>query len=162
MRLRLALVVTMALTITAAGCGDDEAAHGAARTTTTARAPATTTAAVTTTAAPATIAFLPTFPPEREELEHGGSTWAVVLAAAGTQGDPTLAAAAAAARQVGYEHVVPTDCDEGAAVAIGQPDQPYTVSVYFRSEADARAAAQAFEVRDFHATVAELRTFCLD
>lgn len=108
-----------------------------------------------------TTASTPEFPPPRGDLEHGGSTWAVVLAAAPTPEDPAIAAAVEAAEDAGYQGG-PTDCDEGAAEALGRADDSYTVSVYFGTEVEARAAALAFEARGVAGVVATIRTYCLD
>jgi hypothetical protein len=131
----------------------------------------TTTSTVTTTAPPTTTATtapaqpsttaLPQFPPARQDLEHGGSTWVVVLAGSATPDDPVLAEAILAAEQAGYTTGA-TDCDDGAPEALGQPDGTSTVSVYLESEADAHAALLAFEARGVSGVVAEVQTFCLD
>jgi hypothetical protein len=130
----------------------------------------TTTTVVTTTAPPTTATTapaqpsttaLPQFPPARQDLEHGGSTWVVVLAGSATPDDPVLAEAILAAEQAGYTTGA-TDCDDGAPEALGQPDGTSTVSVYLESEADAHAALLAFEARGVSGVVAEVQTFCLD
>ena len=51
---------------------------------------------------------------------------------------------------------------EGAPEALGLSGSVLTVSVYFETEADAQAAAAAFEARGVPGVVAEVRTFCLD
>jgi hypothetical protein len=104
---------------------------------------------------------LPGFPPEREDLVHGEPTWAVVLAGAAGAENPLIAAAEQAAADAGYDTGF-TDCDEGAAEALGLPAGSITVSVYFDNEANARAAAVAFGARGVDGVVAEVRTFCLD
>ncbi len=130
----------------------------------------TTSTVVTTTVPPTTTATtapaqpsttLPAFPPARQDLEHGGSTWVVVLAGSATPDDPVLAEAILAAEQAGYTTGA-TDCDDGAPEALGQPDGTSTVSVYLESEADAHAALLAFEARGVSGVVAEVQTFCLD
>jgi hypothetical protein len=131
----------------------------------------TTTTALTTTVPPTTTATtappqpsstaLPVFPPGRASLEHGADTWVVVLAGSETSDDPVLAEAILAAEEAGYA-TGPTDCDEGAPEALGQPGENLTVSVYLENEADARAALLAFEARGISGVVAQLRTFCLD
>jgi hypothetical protein len=131
--------------------------------------PAETT---TSTASPPSNAAPPSFPPARSDLVHGEPTWAVVLAGAfvepGTSLDAnqTLVSAVAVAERGGYT-TGPTDCDEGAAEAVGAgPDARdfYTVSVYFATEADARRANEAFaaQVGWYSGVVAQIRTFCLD
>ena len=92
---------------------------------------------------------------------HGGSTWAVILAGATNADDPVLTDATRSAEDAGYT-TGPTDCDQGAAEAIGQPEGALTVSVYFDTEADALAAALAFDSRGVNGVVAEVQTFCLD
>lgn len=115
----------------------------------------------TTPPEPTTTADLPAFPTERETLEHGADTWAVVLAGSDNVNDPTLEAAIQAAEDAGYV-TGPTDCDEGAEAALGMPDGTLTVSVYFDTEADAEAALLAFEARGVNGVVALVQTFCLD
>ena len=124
---------------------------------------ATTTLPPTTTTAPLepTTTALPGFPPERESLEHGADTWAVVLAGSDNVNDPALTEAIQAAEDAGYL-TGPTDCDEGAEAALGMPDGTLTVSVYFENEADAQAALLAFEARGVTGVVALVQTFCLD
>lgn len=88
--------------------------------------------------------------------------WSVVLAGSADFDDPVLARAVADAEAAGY-FVGPTDCDEGAAEAIGMAGSGvYTITVYLNSEDDARAAADAFAARGVAATVALIRLFCLD
>ena len=115
----------------------------------------------TTPPEPTTTGDLPGFPTERETLEHGADTWAVVLAGSDNVNDPTLEAAIQAAEDAGYV-TGPTDCDEGAEAALGMPDGTLTVSVYFDTEADAEAALLAFEARGVNGVVALVQTFCLD
>jgi hypothetical protein len=131
--------------------------------TTTSDAPTATTSslATTTTIVEVTTTSLPPFPPGRQDLEHGGPTWAVVLAGAATADDPAIQDAIQAATDAGYS-TGPTDCDEGAAEALGQSGEILTISVYLEDEADARAAALAFDARGVDGVVAEIRTFCLD
>jgi hypothetical protein len=106
---------------------------------------------------------LPPFPPERTSLEHGGETWAVILAAAEDYGDPALDQATAAATAAGY-HTGSTDCDSGVAAAVGMPEGSavVSVSVYFDTQADAQAALLAFQARGVDGTVATVTTYCLD
>lgn len=152
--MRTRITACMVLIVLLSACGQNETAD----TTTTSVEQPTTTPSVEQ---PTTTDTLPVFPPQRENVEHGGSTWAAVLAAARAEDDPAISAAVQAARDAGYD-VGLTDCDEGAAEAFGQPDARYTVSVYFDTEADARTAGLAFEARNIDAVVAEVRTFCLD
>lgn len=168
---RLTVALVLATGIAACGTTADPA-------TTTTPSPATTdspatTAAPTTTAAPETTippattvppettVPLPEFPPERTDLAHGGPTWAVVLAGGSTPEDPAIVAAATAAQDAGYTSAW-TDCDEGAAEALGMSGGTITLSVYFETEVDAEAAAAAFAARGIDGVVAEVRTFCLD
>jgi hypothetical protein len=172
----------LAATLTLAACGTgadattttstapsaEETTTTAAETTTSAPATTTTTAATTTTTVPATTTTeaptttLASFPPERESIQQGETVWAVVLAGAAAFDDPALEAAVQAANDAGYEFVGPTDCDVGAPEALGLPDTALTVSVYLNSEADANAAAAAFEARGVDGVVAQLQLFCLD
>jgi hypothetical protein len=72
-----------------------------------------------------------------------------------------LAEAVEAAEDAGYL-TGPTDCDFGAAEALGQPAGNLTVSVYLESESDAEAALIAFETRGVAGVVGLVQTFCLD
>ena len=103
------------------------------------------------------------FPPARQNLEHGGETWAVILAAAEDFSDPVLGVAVEWAAAAGYTTGV-TDCDLGVAEAIGLPSNASvaSVSVYFETEQDAQAALLAFEVREIPGIVATVFTYCLD
>jgi hypothetical protein len=87
----------------------------------------------------------------------------VVLAGASEPDAPVLVAAVEAATAAGYT-TGPTDCDFGAAEALGISDTgTYTVSVYLSSEADAQAALAAFEATGLTGgVVAQVETFCLD
>ena len=87
----------------------------------------------------------------------------MVLAASQDFEDPVLAQAVSDAGDAGYT-TGPTDCDVGAADAVGLPEEVnfYTVSVYLHSEADAHAAHTAFAARGIEGTVALVQTFCLD
>jgi len=164
---RIASGVVLVLTLAACVTVDTSATSSAPPTTpstlATTSSQATTTLPPTTTTAPPepTTTDLPGFPPGRDSLEHGGVTWAVVLAGAETADDPALSEAIEAAEQAGYE-AGGTDCDEGAPAALGQPDGRITVSVYLETEADARAALVAFEARGVSGVVAQVTTFCLD
>jgi hypothetical protein len=146
-------------------------------------APTTTVAATTTpptTAAPTTAApvteppateppvtdapttTLPPFPPFLAELPDPPDVWSVVLAGSADFDDPVLDQAIADAAAAGYD-VGKTDCDEGAAEAIGMDGSGvYTITIYLNSEADANAAAEAFAARGVDATVALVTLFCLD
>ena len=101
------------------------------------------------------------FPEDSPPLCQGCEIWAVILGAGPVLDDPALLAAVDAAHQVGYA-TGQTGCDEGAAAAAGAPPGSLTVSVYFGTEADARAAQAAFAERDVSSTVALVRTGCLD
>lgn len=105
----------------------------------------------------------PPFPPGREGLEHGGTTWAVVLAGASDIDDPAIVAAGEAAAAAGYM-TGPGNCDLGAAEALGLDPAGivYTLSVYLETEADAHAAQAAFAARGVDGVVAQLQTYCLD
>lgn len=150
-----------------AACGGDGSTSDATETTstpettvTTVTPETTTTVAPTTTTAPVTTT-LPDFPKGRTDLVHGEATWAVVLAGAETADDPVIAAAEQAASDAGYTTGW-TDCDEGAAEALGMPAGTITLSVYFETKEDAELAAAAFAARGVDGVVAEVRTFCLD
>jgi hypothetical protein len=177
MRSRTTLrVVALVVVMLAGGCGSegDETSAGATTSTgltsttvpesTTTVSPTTTTIVATTSTAPTTTT-LPPFPASLDNLEHGGRVWAVVLAAvdAPTGQDPALDAAVAAAGDAGYVTGA-TNCDVGAAEALGVPagSSPMTVSVYFDSEGSARAAATAFEARGIESGVGQVQTYCLD
>ena len=128
--------------------------------TTTSSVSTTLSPTTTTTSRSSTTAPLP-FPPGRESLEHGGDAWVVVLAGSDDIDDPVLAEAVEAAEDAGYL-TGPTDCDFGAAEALGQPAGNLTVSVYLASESDAEAALLAFETRGVTGVVGLVQTFCLD
>jgi uncharacterized lipoprotein YbaY len=173
--MRLLLAPLLALAIAAAACSDTTADTAAPTTsaptttsveTTTTLAPAestTTTTATTTTTTVAATTTLPPFPAERKNLEHGGETWAVILAASEEFSDPKLIAATQAAASAGY-NTGATDCDVGVAEALGLPEDTRlaSVSVYFETEADAQAALLAFESRGISGVVATVFTYCLD
>lgn len=130
-------------------------------TSTTTSAPTTTTTTPTTSTASTTTTTLPSFPPDTEELTHGGTVWAVILAGADELDDPVLEGAVEVAADAGYT-AYPTDCDVGAPEALGLDDSAATVSVYFATEAAAEEARAAFEARGIGVTVAEVQTYCLD
>lgn len=164
---RIALIISI---VSLAACGpattNTTEPGSSLPTTSTSEATTTTPPPTTSSAAPPTTTTteaLPEFPPDRETLEHGGFTWAVVLAAATDFNDPQLASASLEAEAAGYV-TGPTDCDHGVAEALGLSDDEhwYSVSVYFEAEADAAQARDAFVARGVDATVAELQTFCLD
>jgi uncharacterized cupredoxin-like copper-binding protein len=180
----LAVVVTLVLALAACSDADDDGVATSEPSTTgavtstsetattlapTTEAPATTaptteapaTTAGRTTTTPPTTEALPPFPPEAGELVHGGTIWVVVLAGSDTASDPALEEATNAADEAGYV-TGPTDCDEGAAEAIGLAPGAYTVSAYFDTEEDAVAAQQAFAARGVSGEVAQVRTYCLD
>ncbi len=129
---------------------------------TTAVATTTTEPATTTTATPST-SDVPEFPAARVSFEHGGLTWAVVLAGSPDFDDPVLSQAVAAAEIGGYS-TGSTDCDVGASEALGFPanDQVYTVSVYLENESDAQLALVAFRSHGIDGVVVEVMTFCFD
>lgn len=175
-RIRPAMFVLLLLT--AAACSDGTANEGEATTvvtitTTTTTEPESATSTSTSTTTPSTTSTtepsttttvepLP-FPPERQNLTHGGDTWVVILAASEVFDDPVLDTAVGDAEAAGY-HTGPTDCDFGAADVLGLPDdqQYYTVSVYLSNQADAEAALDAFEAQGVSGTVGVVQTFCLD
>ena len=140
--------------------------------TTTSTSPSTTVSTTTTTEAPPTTTTteppsepaLPQFPAASDNLVHGGDIWAVVLAVGSDPQGPEVLKAVDAAAAAGY-FAGPTDCDQGAPEAMGVDGNPpgvYSVSVYFDTEADARAAVDAFEARSVPAVAAVVQTFCLD
>jgi hypothetical protein len=168
---RISLIISIALVLAACGqpTSTDTTPVGAAESTTTTSEPGTTTTTAppttSTTTPPTTTTTegLPVFPPGRESLEHGGLTWAVVLAASTDFEDPHLASASLEASVAGYRTGA-TDCDLGVIEALGlsEDEHWYSVSVYFDTEADAIQARDAFKARGVDATVAELETYCLD
>ena len=138
--------------------------------TTVAPTTAAPTTAAPTTAAPVTeppvtdapTTTLPPFPPSLTDLPDPPDVWSVVLAGSADFDDPVLDQAIADADAAGY-FVGKTDCDEGAAEAIGMDGNGvYTITVYLNSEPDANAAAEAFAARGVDATVALVTLFCLD
>ena len=165
---RLASALALILTLAACVTVDTTATTTTPPTTpgstlaTTSPEPTTTLPSTTTTTQPSTTTSLPfPFPPGRESLEHGGDAWVVVLAGSDDIDDQVLAEAMEAAEDAGYL-TGPTDCDFGAAEALGQPEGNLTVSVYLSSESDAEAALLAFEARGVTGVVAQVQTFCLD
>lgn len=163
--------MTLALTLTIGSCAADPETAPTSPVPSTVADTLETTTVVTTTLPPTTTATtppaqpsttaLPVFPPARASLEHGADTWAVVLAGSETPDAPALAEAILAAEEAGYA-AGPTDCDEGAPEALGQPGENLTVSVYLENEADAQAALLAFEARGVSGVVTQVKTFCLD
>jgi hypothetical protein len=172
--LRRVLVALVLLAVGFGACSpggeaEDSTTSTGVSTTTTATTPAststtsttTTTTLPTTTTIASTTTTLPPFPPERQGLEHGGDAWVVVLPGSDDLSDPTISEATQAAEDAGYSPGV-TDCDLGAAEALGQPAGTFTVSVYLNSEADAETARTAFEARGVAGVVTQVQTFCLD
>jgi hypothetical protein len=155
----------VALLVTACGTGEDAGETTTNNSTTSTSINTTTSTSLTTTTAlsSTTTAPFPEFPPEVGSLEHGGKTWVAVLAGSEDSSDPILTQATENADAAGY-NTGPTDCDFGAAQALGFPEENniYTVSVYLSNQADAEQAVLAFEERGIGATVAEVQTFCLD
>lgn len=150
---------TTSVPIATTSSADPEPTSSTTAVSTTTLPPATSS---TTNAATTTIA-LPPFPPERESLTHGGDTWVVVLGASEDIEDPVLDAAEARAADAGYTTGA-TDCDFGAATALGLDEDThyYTVSVYLSTEADAEAALDAFHARGVEGAVGLVQTFCMD
>lgn len=152
------LALASAVILGLAACGDDDPAD-VADTTTSTIAPESTSTTVE-----ATTTTLTSFPPERVP-EHGGTTWAAVLAGSADPSDPALEAAVEAATAAGYT-TGPTDCDVGAAEVLGLEAGQVgivTVSVYFETEAAATQALQAFHERGTAGgAVGQVQTFCLD
>lgn len=142
--MRALAIAALLLGLLSGACGDD----------------AKDTAATTTTA-PSAIDF----PPANTDIKHGGNTWGVVLAAGESTDDPAIQAAIQLAEDNGFI-AGPTDCDSGASEALGYSQRSlgvFTVSVYFKSQEDAKTASKAFKQRGATtAVVALLQTFCLD
>lgn len=161
-----AVLSALVLLAVPAACSDGD--RGAAGPTTTSAAAGGGAGTTTTSAAPGGGAGTtwPTsaFPPAREDLEHGGSTWAVVLAGAREAEAPALVEAEAAAARAGYV-TGPTDCDRDAPEALGLAGEPptFTVSVYFRTQEESRRGLDAFHAHGFRGgAVAQVETYCLD
>ncbi|HEY6634770.1 MAG TPA: hypothetical protein VI141_04065 [Acidimicrobiia bacterium] len=168
MRYVLLFVALSMFTVSCAAQSAESSTTSSVVNTTSTQAATTTTRAITTTAEPTTTTLavttlpsLPVFPAEAASLEHGGDIWAVVLAGSDDFDDPGFVAAQAAADEAGYT-TGPTDCDLGAAEALGLPDGTYTISVYFDTEAIAEQARAAFEARSVPGVVALVQTFCMD
>lgn len=149
---RLAGLITLAVVATA--CMGGASGQGSSTTPTT-----FTTLERTST----TTLGLPEFPPQKPTLSHGEQVWVVVLAGAEKSDDPKLTHAQETAAMYGYS-TGPTDCDLGAAPALGIDEEFAfaTVSVYLSSEAEAHQALAAFEARNVDGVVAEVQAFCLD
>ncbi len=155
----------MLLLLVVSACGSETGDDSAPTTSSTQSTTSTTSSSTTTTTAPSTTTTqgLPDFPPEADSLEHGGDTWVVVLAGSEDINDPSLDKARSDAEDAGY-NTGPSDCDFGAAEALGLPEDGhyYTVSVYLGSEADALQAESAFEASGIEGVAALVQTFCLD
>ncbi|MGZ5290919.1 MAG: hypothetical protein ACXWEH_01160 [Actinomycetota bacterium] len=93
---------------------------------------------------------------------HGDTVWGLYLAVGDSLDDPAMHAAVDRATQLGY---TPTEgdiaCDDGAASALGVPEGGSRVAIYFATEADAAAAANAF-ADPAPVGIARVTTFCLD
>jgi hypothetical protein len=88
--------------------------------------------------------------------------WAVVLAGASTPGDEILLAAVDDAASAGFD-AAPTNCDDGAAEALGMAgDGTYTVSLHYATEAEAIAASDMLAAGGVASAVAEVATACPD
>ncbi len=172
--LALATVTLAAVLLVPAGCGDDDSSDAtttSSSSTTSLKASTTTTVAAGAGASTTTIADAPPattatgFPPARADLQHGGTTWAVVLTGAEDADAPSIQQAVQAAAAAGYT-TGPTDCDVGAAEALDMADGGtgvYTVSVYFDTQAQAEQALTAFHQHGYDAgRVAQVTTYCLD
>ena len=158
-------VVVVLVALCVAACSDDDETGSTGETsdpTTTSTSVASSTS-TTSTSTTSTLAPAPDFPDARRTLEHGGQTWAVVLAGSPDFDDPALGGAQDTAADAGYT-TGPGDCDAGAAEALGFSGGTgiYTVSVYFDSRQSAEQALAAFRAREVDGVVAQVETYCLD
>ena len=140
---------------------------GAAAESTTAPEPNATETAVPTTTTPPTAPLAP-LPPAQEEPVHGGSAWAVYLAAATDISDPKIADAIALLEDLGYVAGWGSGdlaCDRGGAQAVGvDPSDNYAaVRAYFDTALDAARFVVALDARG-HAVlgIGLVQTYCLD
>lgn len=93
-------------------------------------------------------------------VEHGGRYWAVYVAL-GELGDPALDDASAQLAAEGIESYPGTlNCDQGAAEALGVPDDTGAVGVYFETRDQAEAFAATLDPPP--AGIARVRTYCAD
>ncbi|HEX2051429.1 MAG TPA: hypothetical protein VHJ34_12495 [Actinomycetota bacterium] len=94
------------------------------------------------------------------DLRRGGGTWAVYFAVS-EFGDPEVERVAARLQAQGHEpSTLSLECDRGAADALGVPEQSAAVALYFGSESEARAFADAVEPAPDG--VARVETRCID
>ncbi len=135
--------------------------------TTVAPSTSTTTLGTTTTAAEptTTTTTLPDLPDPKTEFEHGGTAWAVFLAAGGPD-DATLADAVDVLDDLGYVSW-PGDlwCDWGGYELLGLDSSEglMAVGVYFDTEVDAMAFVVGLDARGIGvAGWGLVETYCLD
>jgi hypothetical protein len=173
---RRALPAVIAGLMILAACGSepgsDAAGTKAARSTTTTSSPATTTEAPTTSApttqpvddTTTTVPGNGTHLPREWVPEQGARAWAVYFGIGSSSTDPAVLAGVARAEGLGYApEVGDISCDEGASAALMLGDLPEITTraaVYFASQADAEAVADAADAEQV--AVAEITAGCRD
>ena len=166
--MRGSVLALVAIAITACSNGGGAGTTVVAESTSTVPAStSTTTLATTTTTAEAatTTAPLPDLPGPKTEFEHGGTAWAVFLAA-GESGDAALEDAVDVLADLGYVSW-PGDlwCDWGGYDLLGleSSESMMAVGVYFDDEVDAMAFVVGLDARDISvAGWGLVETYCLD
>jgi cytoskeletal protein RodZ len=138
-------------------------------TTTTTEAPTTTTEApppptTTTEPIPSSSVPGPNWPPQVDQLVHGGTYWVAYLAVADRSDDPSLEQAAGPARAIPFTVSVGGQlaCDQGAVEALGlDPDVDWSATaIYFPGEEFARRFVDLYEPEVVG--IAQVQTYCLD
>ena len=164
------MVAVVCLAVLAGGCSDDEPAASTPRSTTTSTTEAQIEAGdarAPESGSPSTTAGAE-WPDALTAVEHGGNAWAVYLAVERDENlrdgtTPKLTKASADAEAAGYDPGSgDVDCDTGAKAALKlDPARKYTgVSVYFKTEADARRFVALFEPGVVG--IARVQTGCAD
>lgn len=125
--------------LVATGCGSDAGSSGASSPSPSAPAPS---------------------PPPTVEPVHGGTYWAVYLAAGDPDSDIFIRRVEMLEANKLPSHGGEAGCDQGSREAMSLKESDHVIGVYFTAEADARtyAATLGFEP----AGIVEVRTFCLD
>lgn len=152
---RLLRATTLALALVAGACSGD--GDGAAR-------PDASPAPPRRGASPAPrspgASHVAATPLPGRDLRRGGGTWGVYFAVS-EFGDPEVERVAARLQAQGHEpSTLSLECDRGAADALGVPEQSAAVALYFGSESEARAFADAVEPAPDG--VARVETGCID
>ncbi|KQY22867.1 hypothetical protein ASD16_09645 [Cellulomonas sp. Root485] len=109
----------------------------------------------------ATLRTPPATPPQAADLVHGAVVWGTYVAVVDSFDSPEADAAEARITELGYQ---PSEgdlgCDQGAAEALGLPENASVVSTYFATEQDAALFAQMYGPDALG--IAEVKLFCMD